>query len=1056
MVVKEHPYKESLEILLSYPQLIPYEESLFRTPYDVTGWMFYLETIDTLLETMQSHLEIQNPKPISKQTPFSILSNEFSSSADNLIISISELPSHISQLQKARTMVGERALSLLPGSYKLWKFHLEFLVQHSSYTKSISGYERSLVRMNKMPRIWIMYLKYVRENDPKKDVTFLRRLNDRALLALPVTQHSYIWTLYKDWITSGLESPLPFFVQTDSSTTKPKTQTKNKNNPILKEYPHRKPWDHIPSDTILRVLRRYILYEPTEKEYLIQICLALQHYGEASKYMMDLLHLGNDFISPSGISQHDIWMTLAKICTHHPEETRHAGVDFDGIVRSVLQLQSPKSLSSSLQLESSQESLQSWGEMEGALWCKLADYHIRNGEFELARSVYEEGLEQIKTVRDFGMIFDAYANFEEGTIAAMMELMKDDDEDMDESNENTSTTEETNKAKDSREDGYDSDLDILLSRDTVSNSTNTNAAIELSLARAEYLLQRRPLLLNRVLLRQNPHNVGEWLRRAELYTQQKQSQLAMEALSEASTKVNARKAVNGNPAQIFITWAKLAEQDSSENALENARSIFRQVCQEQSFYFKDVDDLAQVYAAHVEMELDHDCFEEALSLIRQAISDPSPGTKGVARLLHKSSLRLWNLALDLEESLSQSISATRDAYERCLHLKIATPTIVLNYAAFLKQNQYFEESFAAYEKGLELFPPPHTSSIPLWKTYLNDFIERYENSKIIRTRELFERCVSAPHPSEVISPFYLLYANFEKQYASGPSLTKRLLHIYERQCTALPLSKKLQAYQLYIAKTNAILGPTASRSIYETAIQACNDVDASILCHEFAQLEVQLGEIVRARAAYTYGSQLVDPRRDMKGYWTNWSDFEIAHGDEESFREMLRVKRAVTAAFSTVNYNAAEMGAQMTDGGKEQVLKEEEAIEMLQRSEGVEPRVQQPNLNGFVSGTKRPLAETNVGLEEVEKRAERLRRKVGEQGVVNTAEDDEIDIDNEEEDDEGGEVETGVVENVNDVKTKSIPSQVFGGLADAAAEMSSKTKSEMGALERLRTAGATN
>merc|ERR1719223_604007 len=106
------------------------------------------------------------------------------------------------------------------------------------------------------------------------------------------------------------------------------------------------------------------------------------------------------------------------------------------------------------------------------------------------------------------------------------------------------------------------------------------------------------------------------------------------------------------------------------------------------------------------------------------------------------------------------------------------------------------------------------------------------------------------------------------------------------------------------------------------------------------------------------------------------------------------------------------MGAQMTDGGKEQVLKEEEAIEMLQRSEGVEPRVQQPNLNGFVSGTKRPLAETNVGLEEVEKRAERLRRKVGEQGVVNTGEDDEIDIDDEEEDDEGGEVETGVVENV--------------------------------------------
>lgn len=37
------------------------------------------------------------------------------------------------------------------------------------------------------------------------------------------------------------------------------------------------------------------------------------------------------------------------------------------------------------------------------------------------------------------------------------------------------------------------------------------------LARLEYLMDRRPLLLNRVLLRQNPHNVQEWLKRVKLY-----------------------------------------------------------------------------------------------------------------------------------------------------------------------------------------------------------------------------------------------------------------------------------------------------------------------------------------------------------------------------------------------------------------------------------------------------------------------------------------------------------------------------------------------------------
>lgn len=41
--------------------------------------------------------------------------------------------------------------------------------------------------------------------------------------------------------------------------------------------------------------------------------------------------------------------------------------------------------------------------------------------------------------------------------------------------------------------------------------------LELRLARFEELIARRPLLLNSVLLRQNPHNVHEWHKRVKLY-----------------------------------------------------------------------------------------------------------------------------------------------------------------------------------------------------------------------------------------------------------------------------------------------------------------------------------------------------------------------------------------------------------------------------------------------------------------------------------------------------------------------------------------------------------
>lgn len=77
------------------------------------------------------------------------------------------------------------------------------------------------------------------------------------------------------------------------------------------------------------------------------------------------------------------------------------------------------------------------------------------------------------TVRDFSQIFDAYAQFEEVSLTKLMEADSLDD-----------------------------------------------ALIDMRLARLENLMERRPLLVNSVLLRQNPHNCNEWLKRVELLKEQ--------------------------------------------------------------------------------------------------------------------------------------------------------------------------------------------------------------------------------------------------------------------------------------------------------------------------------------------------------------------------------------------------------------------------------------------------------------------------------------------------------------------------------------------------------
>lgn len=87
----------------------------------------------------------------------------------------------------------------------------------------------------------------------------------------------------------------------------------------------------------------------------------------------------------------------------------------------------------------------------------LSDYLIRLGEFQKARDHFNQAIDKCESVKDFGVLFQAFLKFEEGV----------------------AQTEE--------------DLD-----------------------RIEQLVDRREFLLSNVVLRQNPNNVYEWLNRVKL------------------------------------------------------------------------------------------------------------------------------------------------------------------------------------------------------------------------------------------------------------------------------------------------------------------------------------------------------------------------------------------------------------------------------------------------------------------------------------------------------------------------------------------------------------
>ena len=600
----------------------------------------------------------------------------------------------------------------------------------------------------------------------------------------------------------------------------------------------------IPVDTARRIYRRYLKFEPGHAEEYVEFLKTRGHWDEVADNLATIVN-DDSFQSLAGKSKHNLWLELCDVITTHHADV--SGLDVDAILRG---------------------GIRKFTDEVGRLWTSLADFYMRRGLFEKARDIYEEGLATVVTVRDFSLIFDAYTQFEESMLSAKMEKIEVDKQ--------CSTAEE--------EDGNQ-----FLFKDVGDD-------IDLRLARLEHLMNRRPELLSSVMLRQNPHNVHEWQKRVALFEGSPARQIF--TFTEAVKTVDPARAL-GNPHILWIEFAKFYEVYGDT---ENARVVFEKAV---LVPYSKVDDLATVWCEWGELELRKKNYSAALHLMRRATKEP-PQPSGlrqtgaefeaspVQNRLYKS-LKLWTFYCDLEESLG-TLDSTRAVYERILELRIATPQIILNFALLLQENNFFEDSYSVYERGVKLFKFPHSREI--WQAYLDDFVSRFGAEKLERARDLFEQCTSAVPPNEA-KIFFLKYAQLEEEHG----LARRAMDIYERACAKVPLNDVLDVYEIYVTRAMEFFGIGKVRSIYKSAIEReLPHTETKALCTRFARLERKLGELDRARGLYIHGSQLANPQQD-EDFWEEWNAFEVRHGNEDSFREMLRIKRSVTASFSQVHFN---------------------------------------------------------------------------------------------------------------------------------------------------------
>lgn len=649
---------------------------------------------------------------------------------------------------RERRIVYERALRYVPLSYKIWTRYLDDYEEAvrerwltSKRAKTLCRtYERALVHLHKMPRIWLRYLGVVvRLGDARR----ARLAFDECLRALPITQHELVWPEYMEFAKQAPEIGIPAY-------------------------------------------RRYVMYDPQRREEMAD-------YASEHDPVLAARELAKCVESEPSASR-KLWMRLIDTCSKIDGDT----IDVEAAVR---------------------DGLSRFTDQVGSLWCKLADYFTRSGRFESARDVYEEAVTTVMTVRDFSLVFDAYATFLESLV----------------------------------ETDYD-------------------------LARLEKLVESRPLLLSSVILRQNPHNVHEWLARADLASGAADR---LRTLAEAVRTVDPKQSVVvGKPEHLWIAMASAYD-------LENARIVYTRALEK----MPDNDNL---WCSWTELELENEHHDEALAVVQ----------RGVRR--RQKSPRLWSLYLDLEESFG-TFETAKAAYQRTFDLKVATPQIVLNFAQFLRDNDYFEESFKAYEKGVAIFRWPRSKDI--WMAYIDFFLDRHKVGKLERTRDLFEQALAKGGKNS--HELYVKYARFEEDRGT----IRKAIDVYRR---AAEVDSSYDSYALYAAKVSHFFGLAKARPVYEAAIQRLEqDFDCQRMCLKLVDLETKLGEIDRARAVLGHGSQFAPTDQS---YWDTFRAFEVRHGNEDTFRDMLRIKRSAEVAHNVHTYQPGRH----QDDDEEEIDEEEE------------------------------------------------------------------------------------------------------------------------------------
>ena len=727
-----------------------------------------------------------------------------------------------------RKKIYQVSLHYLPGSYKLWYNYLKeereyvqsnYNIPNKHYDEVNMIHEQALIYMMKMPIIWINYIQFMMEQN---SITKTKIIFNKALQSIPITQHKKLWDIYIPWIESLSGC-------------------------------HR---------TKIEIFKRYTKFNPDYKEKFINYLIGIKEFNLAIYLIIEILNEEN-FYSKENKSQYYYWIMLCQIINNYPEEINlskyNKDLDVDKVIR---------------------HGIKKYTDEVGNLWVTLANYYIKMGLIEKAREIFEEALEKILTVRDFSLIFNAYLNFEQEMMKQNLFTNNDLDnnnllESINENKDNNLQSLELKELENAlidlniEEIGKEENNDDIKKNELDKKDSQKDSNLKkFNFIRVNNLLQRRPFLLNSTILRRNPNNVAEWLKRIDLMKDKNDFKLTKNLYEESLNTIKINEAY-GNLSELYISYANFYEENKN---IKKANEIYYKGC---NLNFKKTDENVNLWCLWCEMNIRQKRYQDAYRIIKFICTNNAN-----KYYKYNRNIKLWSLYIDLEMNLiKNNEKQIIYIYTKMIEYKIANIETIFNFIIYLEKIKNYEKIYNIYEQSLDLFNWPNAYDICI--CYLVDFINHYKNEKIEIFRDIIQNIIIF---SGHLKIFYYIYAFYEEKYG----LYNHCLDILKEASQNVKEEEKPEIHSVIIAKCAKYFGIGKVRLAFDDAM---NNLEKSYVLEiglKYISIEIKLKEINRARGIFKYLGKLFNPdnKEYKEEFWEMWDNFEKIYGDSTTYQEM--------------------------------------------------------------------------------------------------------------------------------------------------------------------------